>query len=97
MIWSRKRGLSCAISLKTDTISDMNARMYWSSLLYGKVMRFSTLTIEMSCLRKKAVCTGPFGSLNDLIKKKKRKRDRTYQSFQQLVVRETESVGGSTV
>jgi hypothetical protein len=33
VIWSRKRGLSCAISLITDTISNMKARVYWSSLL----------------------------------------------------------------
>ena len=59
VIWSRKRGLSWAISLKTDTISDMKARIYWSSLLYGSVTRFSTLTMDISCLCKNAVWTGP--------------------------------------
>jgi len=29
------------VSLKTDTISDLNAWMYWSSLLYDSIMRFS--------------------------------------------------------
>jgi len=31
VIWPRNKGLSRAMSLKTETISDMNARMCWSS------------------------------------------------------------------
>ena len=35
VIWSRKRGLSWAISLKMDTISETTAQMYWLFSLYG--------------------------------------------------------------
>ena len=40
VIWYRKRGSRKVTSCKMDTISDMNTWMYWSSLLYERVMKF---------------------------------------------------------
>lgn len=44
------------MALKTDKISDMNAWMSWSPLLYSGVMRFSPWIHRVLRL---AVCTGP--------------------------------------
>jgi len=36
-----EEGVQLGVFLKMDTISDLNAWMYWSSLLYDSIMRSS--------------------------------------------------------
>jgi hypothetical protein len=36
-----EEGVQLGVSLRTDTISDLNGWMYWSSLLHGSILRFS--------------------------------------------------------
>jgi hypothetical protein len=47
-----ERGLAAQCTLKTKTISDINARMNWSSLLYDRVTRLSISTMDRLRLRR---------------------------------------------